>query len=389
MLRIILSRMLVRVAVLAASLAWGGFVFTQTVGDPGRGEEIARAVLDDDAARAEVVAPITDSVMQTTGLPPDQQPVVAAQVDQLLQDPQGVQAFVDPFAGSWSRMLGEDDPRPTDFDLAPLMDEIAQIAGTAGDAIAQSPLPTRLPVGDVPLPRASIGWMDGVRNTISIAVGPLAILAAALFVIAFLIGERARVLRRFGVWAISAGLMWVVVPPLLVWAATRWAPGADSVVAAALDAATSGLLGVALLLVVGGVAAFVVSYVPAVAMSGLVVGGDGSRGQRSRPDRYRDDPVAGGYDNAGATTQVRRLEPVRGEAMDVLVRESTGERARRRTITRDIPVTPPVEPPVGVDATPVAGTPTVDRPAPRQQPRRPQQPPDDDGDSLWDFYSSS
>ena len=99
----ILSRLLVRVAVVAASLAWAGFVFTHTIGDPHRGERIAAAVLADDAARGQVVAPITNSVMTSTGLPAEQRPMVALEVDRLLRDPSGEAAFIAPFAGSWSR----------------------------------------------------------------------------------------------------------------------------------------------------------------------------------------------------------------------------------------------------------------------------------------------
>lgn len=229
-------------------------MFTQTVGDPGRGERIAAAVLDDPAARAEVVAPITSSVMSTTGLPPEQQPFVASQVDALLQDPRGAQAFIDPFAGSWARMLGEPDPRPPEFDLAPLVAEFAALTGAA------PPVAQQLPVPGVPLPRAELGWMDGVRRGIDAAVVPLALVAAGLFAAAFIIGNRGWVLRRLGAWAFGAGLLWVVVPPLAVWASRRWTPGADAVVAVALDESTDGLLPVALALVVGGVAAFAASF---------------------------------------------------------------------------------------------------------------------------------
>jgi hypothetical protein len=83
----ILSRLLVRIAIVLATLAWAGFVFTQTVGDPGRGERIAAAVLADDAARAEVVAPVGASVMRTFGLPPELRPIVDAEVDRALRDP--------------------------------------------------------------------------------------------------------------------------------------------------------------------------------------------------------------------------------------------------------------------------------------------------------------
>lgn len=332
----ILSRLLVRVAIALASLAWAGFVFNHTVGDPGRGERIAAAVLDDDAARAEITAPITDSVMSTTGLPEDQRAFVAGQVDVLLQDPQGAQAFIDPFAGSWARMLGEDDPRPPQFDVAPLLDDIAAIYGQA------PPVVESFPVGQVPLPRVELGWMGGVRRTVDAAVAPLAVLAAGLFAIAFIIGDRARVLRRLGAWAFGAGVMWVVIPPLTVWAARRWAPGADSVAAAAVDEATAGLLPVALTLVIGGVIAFASSFVV--------------------PD--------GGWTPAPAS------EP----------------RQHRRRNAEATAVAPPPAPPARTEPTrvmpavPIAAATTQipAQPAGAPKPATPEDP-----DDIWDFYSTS
>ena len=159
----ILSRLLVRVALVLASLALVAFVFTQTVLDPSRGERVAAAVLSDPAARAEVTAPVTRAVMSTANLPPEQQAVVEAQVDRLLGSPTGARAFVDPFAGAWARLLGEDDPRPNEFDLAPLLSQLVAETGSVPDGVA---VPDRLPVPGVPLPRVELGWMSGVRSEI-------------------------------------------------------------------------------------------------------------------------------------------------------------------------------------------------------------------------------
>lgn len=349
----ILSRLLVRVAILLASLAWAGFVFTQTVGDPGRGERIAAAVLEDQDARAEVVAPITASVMRTYGLPVEQQPLVAGQVDRILTDPAGARSFVDPFAGSWARLLGEDDPRPAEFDLAPLLAQFGATAGVDGAAV-----PDRLPVPGVPLPRTRLDWMDGVRTAVSAAVLPLVVAAAVLFAIAFAVGDRARVLRRLGIWAMLAGMSWVVVPPLLVWLARRWAPGADAVAAAALDEAVSGLLPVAIALVGGGTVALVGSFAV-------------------RPERTA---------ARGPAPHPRREAAPSPAARPAMPSTAPAAAARRRTVapTAEIPVV------------------TVDPTAPPTEPiptqslgRRPGERvgTDDeagvDGDPLWDYYGSS
>lgn len=319
-------------------------MFTQTVGDPGRGERIAAAVLDDPAARAEVAAPITSSVMQTAGLPPEQQPFVASQVDALLQDPRGARAFIDPFAGSWARMLGESDARPPEFDLAPLIDEFTALTGAATPAVQQ------LPVPGVPLPRTELGWMRGVRRGIDGAVVPLALVAAGLFAAALIIGNRGWVLRRLGVWAFGAGFLWVVVPPLAVWAARRWAPGADAVVAVALDESTDGLLPVALALVVGGIAALGGSFaVPA-----------------------RRDPGP-----APAPVEPRRERNVRRERQPAfdMTAPVAAPAARPVDRTREMPAAP-APAPAAATAPPPATT------------RIPTQPPPDNPDDLWDYYGS-
>jgi hypothetical protein len=385
----ILSRLLVRLALLAASLAWAGFVFTQTVGDPGRGERIAAAVLADDDARAEVAAPITSAVMSRFGVPPEQRPVVAGQVDRVLSEPAGAQSFIDPFAGSWARMLGEDDPRPTEFDLAPLL---AQFAATAPPGVAEGlpPLPDRLPVAGVPLPRAQLGWMADVRSAISAAVVPLAVLAVVLFAVALAIGDRRRVLRRIGVWAILAGASWVVIPPALVWLTRRWAPGADAVASAALDEAVSGLLPVAVVLAAVGALALVGSFVVPTADARAPAAA--SRGRaRPRPVATRQPTQAAAP--AAATSALPRTRTVEPTAqMPAIVttspeRTSMTDAATMQSAARESPASDTAATD-GSERTAEIG-PTALRPRGRPDPARPpESATDDDGDALWEYYSS-
>jgi hypothetical protein len=340
----ILSRLLVRLAILAASLAWAGFVFTETVGDPGRGERIAAAVLADDDARDEVAAPIASAVMTTFGIPPEQRPIVADQVDRTLNDPAGARSFIDPFAGSWARMLGEDDPRPTEFDLAPLL---AQFAATAppGTIDAIPPIPERLPVPGVPLPRTRLDWMADVRSAISMVVVPLALAAAVMFAVAYATGDRARVLRRLGIWGIAAGASWIMIPPMVVWLTRRWAPGADAVAAVALDEAVSGLLPVAIALSIGGGAALAGSFAVSPARD---------RAAAPRP-------------------RARPATPSRPARVAASI---TATEAATRAMPRARPIEPTAEMPV------------VHAPAQRPSPSDPVARDDDESDALWDFYSS-
>lgn len=340
----ILSRLLVRIAIVSASLAWAGFVFTHTIGDPGRGERIATAVLADPEARAEVVTPVSAAVMRSAGLPPELRPIVDAEVDRALRDPNGARAFVDPFAGSWARLLGQPDPRPTEFDLAPLLASFTATSGLDGFVV-----PERLPVPGVPLPRTQLGWMDGVRGAISAAVAPLALLAAGLFLLAFVIGDRARVLRRFGTWAMFAGSAWVLIPPLLVWAVRRWAPGADAVAGVALGEAIAGLVVPAIVLVLAGVTALVASFavVPSASSAGS------SSANHDRPSNRRSVPAA--------------------------------PPARRRTSppTAEVPVVP-----VAAPVTTVMPEVRSSAPPPSAGQVVAGQVDGDEGDALWDFYSS-
>lgn len=293
------SRLVVRLALIAASIAWAGFVFTSTVGDPGRGERIATAVLADDDARAEVVAPIASTVVRTAGIPPTQQPAVARQVDALMQDPASARSFIDPFAGQWARMLGDDVAgRPTGFDVGPLLDDI--LAATPGfEQVAEQDLGEL--VGDpdapstasgdgtvvagVPLPQARLGWLLPSRQTVQRATTIFATLAAIGVLVGFAIGSRRWILRRVGVWAAFAGSIWVIVPLAVVWAARRWATGADSIIRVAVDEAVSGLRPVALVLVIGGVLSFASSFAPAPAWAMSSPRADAQPPPAARPPR--------------------------------------------------------------------------------------------------------
>ncbi|MFN3254912.1 MAG: hypothetical protein ACE37B_04405 [Ilumatobacter sp.] len=365
-MRRIASRLLLRFALVAASIAWATFVFTNTIGDPGRGERVARAVLDDPDARAEIIAPISDAVVSTTGLRTDQLPggpaTVDAVVDQVLRDPAGAQAFIDPFAGSWARLLGEDDPRPAEFDLASILDDLDELLAPLGASTATangagseagSEAEAEIVVPSVPLPRAQLDWMRGVRRTVSASTVPMALLAVGLAAGAFAIGDRRRVTRRVAIWAITAGALWAVIPPLLVWAARSWAPGADAVVAVTIDEATSGLRATALALVVAGGAA--------VAASWLV------------PSRRR---------AAEPSAAARTAEP--------RAQGATPPAPRPPEQTAVLPTQqPPAQPPP--PHTPHQAAHQTPHQAPHgatPSSTAPEPPTDPDSDALWDFYSS-
>lgn len=239
-------------------------------------------MLDDDAARAEIVSPITSSVMSSTGLPADQQPFVTAEVDRLLQDPAGAQAFIDPFAGEWARMLGAADARPSLFDVTPFIDDIV----AAAPGLDPASIPTdQVVTPSVPLPTNELSWLGKVRDAVAASVMPLAVAAVVGFAFAFAFGDRRRALRRAGIWGVCAGAGWVIVPLVVVWAARRWATGADAVVAIAVEEAVSGLQPTAVVLLVAGVAAVAGSFAMAMAPARV----EREPEPRPRPQRDRHD----------------------------------------------------------------------------------------------------
>lgn len=331
-------------------MAWAGFVFTQTVGDPSRGPRIADAVLADEAARAEVAAPITSAVMSSTGLPAEQRPFVAAQVDRLLLQPEGRHAFAETFAGAWARMLGDDDGRGTVLDVTPFLDDIA--GAVPGLDPALIPAEAAVPA-TVPVPDDDLAWLATLRRLVEASTIPLALVAVAGAGVAFVLGDRGWVLRRVGIWAVVAGGGWLLVPAVAVWATRRWATGADAVISVAVEAAVSGLRPAAIVLVAGGLAAFVVSF--------FDVFPSAARAARPAPARYA--PAAPEH-------RQRPVAPPSPAARAVPARSPAGDRwepgPRTVSPTQEIVYRPP--PPV---------------------PRPPVVPADpaDDGDDLWDYYT--
>ncbi len=322
-------------------------MFTNTIGDPDRGERIASAVLADPDARAEITAPITDAVMELSGVPTGMQPTVEAVVDQILRDPAGAQAFVEPFAASWARLLGEDDPRPTEFDLTRMLGELETAISPLGVDLV-SDTAEELIVPSVPLPRAQLDWMGSVRRGIRAAILPFALAAVGFAAAAFATGDRRRVLRRVGFWATGAGLLWILIPPLINAAMRAWAPGADSVVAVTVDEATSGLRVPALVLVLSGLATVAGSFVV--------------------PPARREDPVDAAP-SAGAPPGAAPAPP---------------------------PAPPPASPPAPPPAAPTPSAPpvaphavTIAAPHPEPPIDGPDdvEPVDDDDPSVWDYYS--
>lgn len=322
------ARILVLVALIAATAAWTGFIVEHTVGDTARGPRIAEAIVADDAARGELAVPIADAVIRSSGIDPAQRDVVVAAVDQSLLDPAGSAAFVAPFSEGWAAVLaGKAPPASARFDVSAL-------AATLQVAVPASVVE----VPGAPVPSEQVGWLGGVRRVLAAMMWWSALLATMLLVVAFGLGQRAYTLRRFGVWAIVSGVLWVAAVPVSGWVARRVLPGFTNVARVAATEATRGIVPAAAVLAVVGVVAVASSF---------FVGAPAPARQRAGPVRNR------------------RAAPV-----------------PRRAVA---PVARPVQQPVGQPVAPTQTMPVVTRERPAPPVARSDDV--DDPDSLWEFYS--
>src|SRR5688572_24237905 len=105
-----LSRLLVAVAVLAASAAWLGFTLQRTVFEPARSERVVRVLLDSPEVRNVLVQRVVDTV--DAALPPEARSLVS--VEQLasianatLDDPDVKTAIERSLVGTQRYLIGD------------------------------------------------------------------------------------------------------------------------------------------------------------------------------------------------------------------------------------------------------------------------------------------
>ena len=247
-----ITRLVVGLALVAASCAWSGWVFLHSVGDPHRAERIATAILDSADARTEIAGPITDQLLDQVGLDPAARATVRDAVASVLADPTVVENFIAAFGSAQANALGVDDPRPTTIDVGALTTAVRdRLAPTQPEIAAQIPTIT----DTIELPTARTGAVKSLRDlaerwTTILGLGSLAALAVMMIV-----GDRRSVLRSFGFWAIMTGAFWAIGPRLVPWLAHQSAPDADALISATVTAVVGPITAAATaLVVVGGVA---------------------------------------------------------------------------------------------------------------------------------------
>ncbi len=257
MLRQVITRIVISVALLCGSFAWSGWVFLHSVGDPHRAERIATAILDDPAARAEVAAPLADQIIEKFGVPATYKDTIATTVADVLGDPDIVGNFIAAFGSAQANALGVDDPRPTTIDAGALVNAVrARLALTQPELAAQIPDTT----ASIDLPKVQSPVISRVRSLASTWTVYLGLISLALLVAMMVVGDRRRVLRSYGIWAILTGAFWAIGPRIAPWFAHQTAPNADALVGATVTAVAGPITMAATVLVLTGVAAIVVRY---------------------------------------------------------------------------------------------------------------------------------
>ena len=359
------SRMLTSLAVLCATLAWVGWVYLRTIGDPARSEEIAAAILEDDASREQIASSFALQIVRATGVDRSNIDLVEAAVDTALDDPRISTDVIAAFGSAHSNALGVEDLRPTTVDtnamLVAVREQVATVNPELAGQIPDGVLPT------VTLPKFHPPGVAGFRTAAESATTALALAAALMAAVALGFGDRRAVLRRLGLWGVLSGVGWALVPVLIVAGARAWASDVDAIVEAAVRSSVDGVMPVAIALVVGGVIALVLSFVPNLFPE--------------REDVYR------------RGTVVQRQLPHRVQAVQTNVHPAAHQPAHQAvppavtTARTDTYVPSGGAPyaPSGAAPVPPAAAPPSQQPSARPVPQQPAQPSVDDVDP-WSTY---
>lgn len=254
------SRVLTSLALLCATLAWVGWVYLQTIGDPARSENIATAVLEDPASSEQIASNFALQIVRAAGIDRSNIDLVESAVSAALDDPRVTTDVISAFGAAHANALGVEDTRSTTIDTNAMVTAVRERLAVVSPEIA-----AQLPDGVLPeitLPTYHPPGVGALRKAADSATSLLAIVAAILLVVAFAFGDRRGVLRRAGIWAVCSGVAWVLVPIAVVAGARAWASDVDAIVEAAMRESISGITPIAIGMVLGGIVAIVLSFIP-------------------------------------------------------------------------------------------------------------------------------
>jgi len=240
------------------SLAWSGFVLLRTVLDPDRSREVAEALYEDEAVRAQLADGIAAGIRAGVppGVPVPDGAIEAATAD-ALASPVVEAIFVDALADTHAAFVGEGEP-PSHVDPG-VLGAAARDAAVAREPALDAILPAA-PQLAVDLPTERVPDFGPVREVLVAAVPLLALASLAGTLLALLVAaDRQRVLRRAGAWAIGLSATVLVLAYGVPWLAAQLLPDQAAVLAALVRAVSAAMRGPAVALAATGAAAVVVS----------------------------------------------------------------------------------------------------------------------------------
>lgn len=256
MLRTSLSKLTLTAALLAATVAWSGFMALHTAFDPDRSERIADALLDDPYLQDKLASSLAASGRSLIpgGVTVSDEDLDAAS-DVAVRDKRLEAALHGSVVASHQRMLGDKD--------AVVSFDVAVVGAVSRDALISQRPDLADQLGGVPTltvtpPAASLPQLGAVRRGLIVIVPFMTTVAVGLLGFALLVASRRpAVTTRVGRWAATTGAAWALIavagPPLVAALLGR----VGGTVAAVLGALTASIVVASTLLTGCGVALLV------------------------------------------------------------------------------------------------------------------------------------
>ena len=207
-----LSRILVSLALVVASLAWTGLTLQRTVFDATRSERVIAALLDNQAVREALKRQLVGTA--DAALPEEVRGQITTEelngaVATALDDPRVRTAVEHALVDSHRYVIGEMDEPPL-LDTTVIDGVLRERLAAVNPSVAAA-LPRIEPIR-IALPSAGLSPIAKARQLI-LDLTPLLALTAACAALAGLAisPNKPGVLRRIGFWAVSLGAVWIVL----------------------------------------------------------------------------------------------------------------------------------------------------------------------------------
>lgn len=255
-----LSSFLIGLSLLAASLAWSGYVMLNTVLNPDRAVEVANQLFDSDSVRSAITSRMADGFTEQL---PDDVPVPSSAVteaaDQALATPGVEDSMAAAVAEAWRNALeGADGPVTVAGDA---LSAAGRDALVAQQGALDGVLPSA-PNFEVKLPTAGFGWLATVRDVLRRFTRIAFIVAVAAGGAAFGVApDRAAVPRRIAHWSFGAAAFWLLLGYGVPFVAGLVAPVSTALITGLIEIFVGAMINPALMLAFFGAAMLAFSHV--------------------------------------------------------------------------------------------------------------------------------